>query len=166
MAAVDLSDLIPDLEVALTAPGQTDLYSAVDDDEWTTRLKNAFWSAYNDGLIEGYTCDEDGIVNPTSGSATFGGELQQIVIFYCGLNKVQNELLQIKTKFRAKAGPVEFETEQSAGVLKALLDSLLRQRDDIMTRLSAINGVSTIYIDAVRQRDYALAEGLTDFWSR
>lgn len=165
MAAVDLSDLIPDLGVALTAPGQTDLYSTVDDDEWISRLKTAFWSAYNDGLIEGFSCDEDGLVTPISGSATFGRDLQQIVIFYCGLNKVQNELMQIKTRFRAKAGPVEYETEQSAGVLKALLDSLLKQRDDIMTRLSAINGVSTIYIDAVRQRDYALAEGLTDFWS-
>lgn len=165
MAAVDLSELIPDLEVALTAPGQTDLYSAVSDDEWISRLKTAFWSAYNDGLITGFICDENGFVNPTSGSATFGRDLQQIVIFYCGLNKVQNELMQIKTRFKAKAGPVEYETEQSAGVLKALLDSLLAQRDDIMTRLSSLNGVSSIYIDAVRQRDYALAEGLTDFWS-
>ena len=165
MAAVDLSELIPDLEVALTAPGQTALYSAVSEDEWISRLKTAFWSAYNDGLIVGYSCDEDGVVTAMSGSSTFGRDLQQIVIFYCGLNKVQNELMQIKTRFKAKAGPVEYETEQSSGVLKALLDSLLKQRDDIMLRLSVLNGVSTVYIDAVRQRDYALAEGLTDWWS-
>ena len=165
MAAVDLSDLIPDLEIALTAPGQTATYAAVGEDEWIGRLKNAFWSAYNDGLINGYTCNEDGVVTPTSGSSTFGRDLQQIVLFYCGLNKVQNELMQIKTRFKAKAGPVEYETEQSAGVLKAILDSLLRQRDDIMDRLSSMNGVSMVYIDSVRQRDYAFRDGLIDWWN-
>lgn len=165
MAAVDLSDLIPDLKVALTAPGQTALYDNVSDDEWVSRMKTAFWSAYNDGLIVGFSCDTDGIVTPVSGNETFGMDLQQIVIFYCGLNKVQNELMQIKTRFKAKAGPVEYETEQSANVLKAIIDSLLKQRDDIMRRLASMNTVSTIYIDAVRSRDYALRDGLVDWWS-
>jgi hypothetical protein len=164
MAEVDLSDLIPDLKVALTAPGQTETYSNVSDDEWVSRMKTAFWSAYNDGLIVGFSCSPDGIVTPTSGNATFGMDLQQIVIFYCGLNKVQNELMQIKTRFRAKAGSVEYETEQSANVLKAIIDSLLQQRDDIMRRLATLNGVSTIYIDAVRSRDYALRDNLVDWW--
>jgi hypothetical protein len=165
MANVDLSELIPDLAISLTAPGQADFYDAVSDDEWISRLKTAFWMAYNDGLISGFTCNEDGVVSPLTGSATFGRDLQQIVIFYCGLHKVQNDLMQIKTRFKAKAGPVEYETEQSAGVLKALLDSLLKQRDDILERLSALNGVSTIYVDSIRQRDYAMRDGLMDFWT-
>lgn len=166
MAAVDLSDLIPDLEYTLSPVGQTAIFASISDDEWVGRLKNAFWSAYNDGLIPStWTCNADGIVTPVSGSSTFGRDLQQIVLFYCGLNRVQNELLQLKTRFRAKAGPVEYETEQSAGVLKTLLDSLLKQRDDILERLADSNGVSMVYIDSVRQRDYSMRDSLIDWWS-
>ena len=164
MATVDLSDLIPDLEIAIVAPGQTDLYANVSNDEWLTRLRNAFWTAYNDGLIQGFTCSDDGIISSFSSSGdALGRDMQQIIIFYCGLNAVQNSLMQIKTKFRAQAGPVAYETEQSAQVLKGLLDALLSQRDDIMSRLGNMNNVPVTYIDAVRQRDYSMRNNYVDW---
>lgn len=160
MATIDLADLVPDLEGALTIPGATSKYADASEDEWITKLKNAFWSAYNDGLITGFTCDEDGAVSPVSGDGTFGRDQQQICIMYAAINVLQNELLQIKTAFRAKAGSVEYETQQSAQVLKGLLDSLFQQKAFVLKRLSDMGTVDSFYIDGVQNRDNAIRSGL------
>jgi|JI10StandDraft_1071094.scaffolds.fasta_scaffold397839_2 hypothetical protein len=164
MATVDLGELIPDLEVTLSYPGQTATLEAVDPEEWLIRLRNAFWTAYLEGLITDYSCDDDGIVSHVSNAnETFSRDMQQIVVIYCGINVVQNQLMQIKTKFKAKAGPVEYETEQSASILKGLLDSYLKQKDLILDTLANQNLVSTYYVDAVRQRDYSLRADYIDW---
>ena len=164
MATVDLVDLIPDLEAALTIPGTTSKYAAATDDEWAARLKNGFWSAYNEGVITGFTCDADGAVSPTSGTATFARDLQQIVLLYATINVIQNELMQMKNT-RSVAGPVEYEVNQSAQVLKGLLDSFISQKGVILKRLSDLGEVDSYYIDAVRSRDASLFYGTTD-WIR
>ena len=157
MATVDLSDLIPDLTGAITIPGTTSRYSNASDTEWLTKLRNGFWTAYNDGVISGFTCDEDGIVSASGGGdATFSRDLQQIVIMYSAINILQMELLQIKTTFRAKAGPVEYETQQSAQVLQTLLASMLAQRTTLLDRLSDIGATDSYYVDGVKSRDLAL----------
>lgn len=163
MASVDLSELIGDLEGAVTVPGATSPFISASDTEWLTRLRNAFWSAYNDGIISSFVCDEDGIVSPASGDATFGRDLQQIVIMYAAINIYQNQIMQLKTLFRAKAGEVEYETQQSAQVIKSLLDSLLAQRATILQRLSDGGFTDSFYIDAVRSRDESLRGSLIDW---
>lgn len=161
---VDLNELIPDLKAAMSPVGDAETtFEAVSDDEWTSRLKNAFWSAYNDGLLDGYTCNTDGVVSPVSGTVEFGRDLQQIVILYCAINEAENGLRQINTRFKAKAGPVEYETEQSATLLKTIMDSLLARRTVILERMAQEDGAPTIYIDAVLQRDYAIRTGLIDW---
>lgn len=162
--AIDLNDLIPDLKAAMSPVGAAETtFEDVSDDEWASRLKNAFWSAYNDGLLDGYTCNEDAIVSPVSGTTEFGRDRQQIVILYCAINEAENGLRQINTRFKAKAGPVEFETEQSATLLKTIMDSLLSRRTVILDRLAQEEGVSTIYIDSVLQRDVALRNSYIDW---
>jgi hypothetical protein len=164
MASVDLSELIGDLEGAVTVPGAVSPFAASSDTEWLTRLRNAFWSAYNDGIIVGFICDEDGIVTAAGGaSTTFGRDLQQVVIMYAAINIYQNQMLQLKTLFRAKAGQVEYETQQSAQVVKSLLDSLLAQRATLLQRLSDLGFTDSYYIDAVRSRDDSLRLGLIDW---
>jgi len=79
------------------------------------------------------------------------------------MDVVRNQLLQMKTVFRAKAGPVEYETQQSAQVLKALLDQFMNQRDRILETLASTSNLSTYYIDAVRSRDYAIRIDATDW---
>lgn len=161
MATVDLAELVADLEGALTIPGTVSKYSAASEEEWVTKLKNGFWDAYNDGLISSFVCDEDGLVSAVNNSnAIFGRDLQQICLLYAAINVVQNELLQLKTVFRAKAGAVEYETQQSAQVLKGLLDSFLQQKSLILKRLSDLGAVDSYYIDGVTNRDNALRSGL------
>jgi hypothetical protein len=164
MAAVDLNELIPDLKAAMTPLGSAETsLETVSDEEWTSRLNNAFWTAYNQGLLEGFTCNADGIVTPISGTATFTRDLQQIVILYCAINEAENGFRQIKTRFKAKAGPVEYETEQSATVLKTIMDSLLSQKAIILDRLAVKNTIATVYIDSVRQRDDSMRRQYIDW---
>ena len=163
MAAVYLTDLIPSLEAALSVPGTTSPYSAATDDEWLAKLKNAFWLAVLDQVISGYEMDEDGTITETDGTTTLSSQLQYLIVLYACMDVVRNQLLQMKTVFRAKAGPVEYETQQSAPVLKALLDQFMSQRDRILETLASTSNLSTYYIDAVRSRDYAIRIDATDW---
>lgn len=163
MAAVYLTDLIPSLEAALSVPGTTSQYSSATEDEWVGKLKNAFWLATLDQVISGYTCDDDGVIAEVDGDGTLSGEMQYLIVLYACMDVVRNKLLQLKTVFRAKAGPVEYETQQSAQVLKALLDQYMTQRDRILETLAAANHLSTFYIDAVRSRDYAIRADVIDW---
>lgn len=153
MANVDITELIPNLEAILTVPGTTSPYDAASEEEWTLKLVNGFWQAVIEGVVEGYSIDEDGIIFPTSGSETFSRAFQQIVVIYAALNIVNAQLLQVKSLFRAQAGPVEYETQQSASVLTALLAELQNQKNLILTRLSDLGtDTSVFYYDSTWQR--------------
>lgn len=164
MAAVDLTELIPNLEAAITVPGEASPFAATSEDEWIRRLNNGFWDAFNDGLLAStWRCSEDAVVTPVSGDATFGRDLQQIVILYAAMAIVQQRILQLKTLFRAKAGEAEYETQQSAQVLKTVLDQMLAQKTLVLDRLADGGAVNSRYVDSVRARDYAYRDGLLDW---
>lgn len=65
--------------------------------------------------------------------------------------------------FKAKAGPVEYETQQAATLLRDLLAELQRKRAIVLDRLSETYATETFYIDAVRSRDEAMTYGEVDF---
>lgn len=155
MASVDLSELIPNLEGALTVPGTTSPYAAASEAEWVIKLSNGFWAATLDGVYSGYSVDEDGIVTPDDGgSSTFSRELQQVVIIWAAVNIVQAQLLVLKTRFKAEAGPVSYETEQASQVLSTLLKQLQQQQAVILDRYSDVwsSAEESYYTDANFQR--------------
>lgn len=157
---VDLEDLVDDVKAELNVPG-TDGYTAATTTEWVNQLRNAFWEANLDGIIIGYT-ESDGIVSPLSGTTGLSRELQQVIIYYVGVRVVKNTLLGLKTKFAAQAGPVKYETQQSASVLKGLLDEWVHRRAVWLTRLSDIGTVPGYYVDSVIARDNSIGWG--DSW--
>lgn len=156
-ATFDLSDLISDLEFNVNAPGE-DAYANVSEEEWISRLRDGFWNAWNDGFLQDYI-EIDGTVTPRSGSTPIPREQQQIVILYTSIAIVFQQMLKMNTLFRAKAGPVEYETQQSAQLLRALYDDLAQRRVHLLERL-AETGVSSAFflIDAYRSRQDALYE--------
>ena len=160
-ASIDLADLIEDLKAELNVPG-SDSYPAATNPEWLNQLRTAFWETVLDGLISGYT-ESDGEISPDSGTTPLGRDMQQLIIFYAGIKVVRNQLRDIKTTFRSKAGPVEYEVQQSAQVLKTLLDELTRRRNFILARLSDAYSSSTHYIDMLQERENAINDGIT-FW--
>ena len=148
---VDLADLIEFLQREVNAPGISQLPNAVDDD-YLGNLRDGFWEAVLDGVISGYDEDE-GIVSPVDTEGDdLTRELQQLVVFYAGYRIVRNQLRDMKTVFRTKAGPVEYEVQQAATVLKAILDDLTYKRNYLLGRLSDSGQTSTHIIDAIVNR--------------
>jgi len=159
--AADLSDLIDSLKRSVNPPGET-VISALDD-EWLGRLQDAFWDARLDGLLETFVVDDDGIVTPITGTTDISRDLLQIVVFYAAYNVIYSKLLNIKTQLRTKAGPVEYETQQSAQVLRDIAAELKERKGILLTRLSDLGSTKTYYIDSVISRTDNLVLGL-DQW--
>ncbi len=165
MAAVDITDLVENLEGMLTIPGQESPYDSATDDEWTIKLVNAFWRAVLDGVIEGYEIDEDGLITPTSGDSTFPREYQQVVLLYSAVNIIQNQLLVLKTTFKAEAGAASYETGQSATVLNGLLSMIEQDKAILLERLSDVGpDGSSYYYDSAWQRRDNQYEQTSAYW--
>ncbi len=156
--ATDLGALIPNLQAEVQPPGE-DAYPDATDDDWVMRLINAFWSAVLDGIITGYTVDDDGIVTPISGTTDLTREMQQIIVFYAGIDIIRNSLRTLNTMTRSVAGPVEFEVQKSANTLRDILKELQVRRSLILTRLSDYGAIPTSYVDAVLAREVSIAAG-------
>jgi len=175
---VDLAELIEALKAEVSPPG-TDLYpgAANDDDAWLLRLQNAFWECVLYGVIEGFVEDaasrggetewSAGIVTPSDAEADYdvdgyvdgtdlSRELQQLIVLWAGWKTVLAQMQNVKTRLRTKAGPVEYEKDQSASVLKAVLDALKEKLDFIIDRLSALSGGSATVFDGVIERDCSI----------
>ena len=159
--AVDLEDLIDPLTREVSPPG-SDLFPNATDAEWTGNLSDGFWECILDGVITGYT-ESDGLVSPSSGTEDLSRDLQQLIVFYAGFRIVRNQLRDVATLFRAKAGGVEYEKQQAATLLRALLDELTRKRTLLLDRLSDVGAVDSYYADAVADRSASISYGDT-FW--
>lgn len=157
--AVDLSDLVENLKREVNAPG-LDQFPDATDAQYLGNLQDGFWETVLDGAILGYT-EADGIVTPKSGTTDLARELQQLVIFYAGARILRNQLRDIKSSFRAKAGPVEFEQQQSASLLTAILKDLMDRRLALIDQLATPQNRNTYVFDGVRARAAAIREGST-----
>lgn len=159
--AVDLGDLIETLKREVAAPGAEETtFPDATEDIWLGNLQDAFWDARLDGMLKDFT-ESDGLVTPITGTTDITRDLQQLVVLYAGIRIVRNSLRALNTVFRAKAGPVEFETQNSASVLKSLLDMLMERRHGVLLRLSDLGQVPSYYIDAVYGRELAISYGDT-----
>lgn len=171
--AVDLGDLVESLQREVNPPG-SDLFPNATEDDYLGNLQDAFWEARLDGMLAGYE-ERDAIVS--SGFELVGDDyvaldenddltrdLQQLVVLYAGVRIVRNHLRAVNTVFRSKAGPVEFETQQSATLLKAILDELKSKRNLVLQRLSDLGSAESFYIDAVLERERSVDYSNTYFW--
>ncbi len=152
--AVDLGDLVEPVKLEVSPPG-TDLYPGTTDDEWVGRLANGFWNARIDGMLAGYV-EADGQVFPESGTTDMPRDLQQVIVFVTAYGVVFQKLLNIRTQLRAKAGSVEFETQNSATVLRDLAQSLRDRYAILLRRLSDLGMVPDYIIDGIVARQDAL----------
>jgi hypothetical protein len=161
--AIDLFELVEPLRREVSPPGE-DLFPNGSDEEFFGNLQDAFWEARLDGLLTNYT-ESDGSVVPISGTTELGRELQQLVVLYAGIRIVRNQLRALNTTFRAQAGPVEFETQKSAQLLKGLLDELIERKKFVLVQLASIGVTTTYYIDSLLAREESYTF-LDTFWVR
>jgi hypothetical protein len=103
--SVDLNDLIPSLQRELSPPG-SNLYPNATDDDWLGHLQDAFWEARIQGLLSGFTLDDqdDALIVPQSGTTDMTRDLQQLIVLFAGYRVTLTQFQNINSGFRAKAG--------------------------------------------------------------
>lgn len=163
--AIDLSDLIDAVKAEANPPG-SDLFAGATDDDWLLRLENAFWEAKLFGFTQlaNYTVSDDGIISPLSGTDDLPREEVQLIILFAAVNVVRMSLSNTGTAFSAKAGPVEFSTQNSATLLNAVLAGLQRKIDFLYGTLSDLGRVTDAVFDGVTERDLSLGFGEISWW--
>jgi hypothetical protein len=162
--AVDLGNLIEPVKREVNPPG-SDLFPAANDDAWLGYLSDAFWRIRLEiGILSEYS-ETDGIVTPINvGGEDLSRDMQQLIIFFAGYHIIYRHLMNLKTQFRSKAGPVEYETQQSANVLTEILKDLRDKQNDLLTSLKATYNTSVYYFDALISRTNSMTEGMTYWW--
>lgn len=163
--AVDLGDLVENLKLEVNPPGG-DLFPGTLDTEWIGRLANAFWNGRLDGItaLTAYV-EVDGSISPASGDTDMPRELQQVLVFLAGYAALMQRLSSIRTSLRAKAGPAEFETQNSATVLHDQAVALRERLHRVLARMSDLGTTPDLVIDAVQARTSSIASGTTS-WVR
>lgn len=160
--AVELSTYVESLRRAMTPIGGT-LAIEVNDDELIARLVDAFWNARLDGFFPKYTVNEDGRVTPIlEGDPEFDRANVSLVVLYAAIDATTKQILSTQTKFRAKAGPVEFEQENSATMLVEMLKQLQVTKKRLLDQLNDLDGgaTSVMVLDAYVVRSL---QGVSEF---
>lgn len=138
--AVDLATLVPSLSREINPPG-TDVLEDLTPAQVVGYLTDAFWEARLDGFLKEWTCDSSGEVTPVNvGGEDLGRADQALVVLYAGVKILRNQILNTRTAWRAKAGPVEYEYESSA----TMLAEMLKQLKDTKARLQEFAGISAV----------------------
>lgn len=165
MAAFDLSDsdILDALRREISPPGSNFFPDATDDD-LTGEMRDAFWMAYLDGFLLLYTESGGLVTQKQPGTPDFSRDLAQLVVFYAGFRILRASLRNSQTSFRATAGPVTYETQSSATVMRDLLAELQQERNILLKRLSDLGVIPTFYMDGVQSRSDAIENGDT-FWT-
>lgn len=154
--AVEFRDFVESLKREIEPPG-SDLFAGVSDAEWVGYLSDAFWEARLDGFLVGYETDEGALAEDTTvvpsnpSGEEFNRRDMALVILYAGVKVLRNRILNMNTQFRAKAGPVEFEQQNSATMLAEMLKQLKTTKDRIIDSLET-DMTSTMVLDAYSVR--------------
>lgn len=181
--AVDLNDLVDSLKREISPPG-TNLYPDARGSEYLGHLIDAFWEAKLFGMMDdwvenaaargGPAAFEEGVVTPTGALAGYddpdgyvdadmGRDRQQLIVLYAGYRIVLASFQNLKSMVSYKAGPVEYKTQQSAQVIKGVLDAIRERIKLAIMTISTSAGMTSVSVfDAVIDRTYNTVVG--DNW--
>lgn len=149
---VYLEDFVSSLQREINPPG-TNVFSGATTTEFIGYLSDAFWEARLDGFLENFTCDEDGMVDPITGTEDLSREETALIIIYAGVKILRNRIMNMNTNFRAKAGSVEFEQQNSATMLTEMLKQLQATKDLLRSKSEEATHLDEIF-DALPMRAY------------
>lgn len=136
--AVELRDFVSSLRREIEPPG-AELFTGVTEAQWVGYLSDAFWEARLDGFLTGWETADEGafitVVPVDPSGSDIGRKEMALVILYAGVKVLRNRILNMSTSFRAKAGPVEFEQQNSATMLAEMLKQLKATKDRIIEEM-------------------------------
>jgi hypothetical protein len=140
----DLADLVPALKRELAAPGDyATTFPNSTDSELTARLADAFALAQLDGFFADVALDVDELtVDPDLSAA--GGAL---IVLYAAMQVIRSAIRATQASFRAKAGPVEYEVQRSATLLRDELKYLNERMTNLVAQ-AVLSSRQTFVMDA------------------
>lgn len=154
--SVDLTEYAGVLARAVTPMG-SEVSPPISNAIWGELLIDAFWRARLDGFLTDFTMDDDGSIAPISGTDDISRQWISLVVTYAAIGIISSRILATNTSFRAKAGPAEFEVQNSATVLAEMLKQLRAEKDRLMEDiLSGRGATSVLLIDAYSVRESRL----------
>lgn len=173
--ATNVQDLRPALKREINPPG-AEQFESIGGGELDGYILDGFWESYLLDMLQAYDvidgADLDTPVADTTWFITSGStedtadtdmptHLQMLVVIQAGFRLLRIKGIDLATNFSAKAGPVEYEQQVSATVLRAILQSLERRLQELKELYSDELGSGTfIYMDGVYQREASLIQGL------
>lgn len=147
----DLSEYVESLRREVEPLG-SNVFVAVTNTEWTSYLSDAFWEAKLDGFFVPWACDPDGII---TGSTPFPRQGAQLCVIYAGVRVLRNKVLNTSTRFRARAGEVEYEQESGATMLTEMLKQLKAQKEMLLARAEDTGSTVAVF-DALSVRENSM----------
>lgn len=162
--AVNISTLVDSLRREISPLSGTNPYQNVTDQTLEGLLADAFWEGRLNGMFTDYTFDIDtGEISPLDASADDMDRTEmQAIVLWAGYRTVLNDMRNIQSVFRAKAGPVEYEVQQSAQVLSEVLKAIKERINRLIDALSEIDSTTALVFDSVIASSISISDG--DAW--
>ena len=122
-------------------------------------IKDGFWHLRLKGMLEDYSQDDgSGLASPpgedviylTSDEGDLPEYFQRLVVFAAAFRMVRLKVINLAINFTAQAGPVSYEQQASATTLRAILDSLERE----------LQQLSELYSDELGRAGFHYWDGL------
>lgn len=184
--AVELFDLVDPLKREVSPPG-SDSFPDATDDNYLGSLTDAFWEIRLYGLFAGFEENAaarggpaafgEGIVTPIGitddtyddpegylPGTDMPRDQQQLIVMWAAYKIALTRMSALQTVFRAKAGPVEYETQYAASVLSTVITQIKDRLDLVLDQIGRSSD-ATVVLDSIIERTYAMSVGDT-WWVR
>jgi hypothetical protein len=164
--ATPIVDIRPVLQREINVPGFEQLPD-ITGTELDGYIKNGFWECRLLGMLDTYT-QTDGtefatppgdVIKLIADDGDLPDEFQLLVAIMAALTMLRLKIMALAINFTAEAGPVSYEQQASATVLRAILATLEKRVAELADLYSdEYNSVFT-YFDSTLQRESSYLQG-------
>ncbi len=168
--ATPVSDLRDPLKREINVPG-IEALPDITNSQLDGYIKDGFWEARLFGMLSDYT-QTDGtefatplgdVIKKVADDGDLPQELQILVVLMAAMRLLRAKIMNLAVNFRTRGGPVEYEQQASATVLRTLLAALESRVAQVKELYSdQIGAGAFVYFDGELQREAAL---LSDYAS-
>lgn len=167
-----ITDLIPMLDREINVPNAPQITASAG--QKLGYIEDGFWDARLSGLLKEFTVADGADLDPpgTTGTKYFTDtatkaegldqEFWMLIVIMAGFRLLRLRIMQLAVNFNAQAGPVSYEQQASATVLRALLDNLQGRVQELKGLYSDKFNSIFVLMDGVAQSEYAALNQLAD----
>lgn len=166
--ATPVADVVPMLQREVNVPG-AELFPDALAGDYLGYVEDGFWEGRLSGVFKGWTIiDGADLTTPATGrfitndnEDDFSEMNQMFLAIIGGFRLIQRKAFDLAQNLRAHAGPVEYEKQISATVLRELIQSLERRLAGYKELYSELVPASAFYyMDGLAQSSYSIFNSL------